>query len=107
MAKKGMKMKERRKYVRFPIITNVKYSLATAPNKENSCLSKDFSGAGINILVRKKIAIGKMINLSFYLPPDPKPVKAQGKVIWSKKAKQGKIETGIRINYLSRKIIEP
>ncbi len=99
-------MKERRKYLRFPIVTNVVYRLPEEPNAEKSCTSKDLSDKGINISVRKKIAVGKKIKLSFYLPPDPEPVEAEGKVIWSRKGKQGKVETGIEFTSTSRKITE-
>ena len=99
-------MKERRKYIRFPIITNVRYKLAKSPDIEKNCLSKNFSDKGMNILVRKKIAVGKKIKLSFYLPPDPEPVQAEAKVVWSKKKKQGQVETGIKFTQLSKKIIK-
>jgi c-di-GMP-binding flagellar brake protein YcgR len=99
-------MKERRKYLRFPIVTNVKYKLLEEGDTEKNCLSKDLSNKGAKLLVRKKIAVGKKIKLSFYLPPDPEPVNAEGKVIWSKKSKQGQIETGIKFTHTSREIIE-
>ena len=71
-------MKEKRKYVRFLVVTNVKYSLGEDPAKEKDCLSRDLSVKGVKLLVRKKIPVGKKIKLSFYLPPDPEPGPDRG-----------------------------
>ena len=59
-------MKERRKYVRFPIITKVKYNLCGKPSTKDCCMSKNFSAGGINICTKQELPIGKKISLSFY-----------------------------------------
>ena len=94
-------MKERRKYVRFPIVTKVKYNLCGKLSTQDSCLSKNFSGHGINICTKKELPIGKKINLSFSLPIKSKPIKAEGKVVWIKKEK-GKVLTGIKFTKIDK-----
>jgi len=101
-------MKERRKYVRFPIVTSVKYKLCTKPEVESSCKSKNFGGDGMCIFTEKELPVGKKVELSFSLPDDPKEISAEGKIIWAKKIK-GKIHNGIKFikinKYTREKII--
>ena len=94
-------MKERRKYVRFPIITNAKYKLLPTPEVECRCKSRNVGGDGINIYTKEKLPVGKKIKLLFSLPDGTKEISAEGRIIWAKKIK-GKVQNGIKFTKINK-----
>ena len=89
-------MRERRKYVRFPLVTSVTYILASNPDKKDCCLSRNISGEGINLYLEENVNIGDKLNIKFALPLDAEPIEGEGEVIWiNKHGERGK-ETGVK-----------
>ena len=89
-------MKERRRYVRFPLVTSITYILADKPDKKDCCLSRNISGEGINLYLEENVEVGDKLTLKFSLPLDAEPIEGEGEVIWiNKHGERGK-ETGVK-----------
>ena len=92
-------MKERRKYVRFPLVTSITYTIA---GKKDCCLSRNISGEGINLYLEEEMKIGDKVTLKFSLPLDAELIEAEGEVIWiNKHGERGK-EIGVKFVGMSQ-----
>ncbi|UCG35557.1 MAG: PilZ domain-containing protein [Candidatus Omnitrophota bacterium] len=94
-------MRERRKYVRFPLITNVTYKKTEEPASECGCVSRNISGEGINLYIDKRLKPGEKMELSFILPLDPIPILVEGAVVWTRERGEKGIETGIQFTQIN------
>ncbi len=95
-------MKERRKYVRFPLVTSITYTLA---GKKDCCLSRNISGEGINLYLEEEMKVGDKLTLKFALPLDAEPIETEGEVVWiNKHGERGK-ETGVKFVNISQEDI--
>ena len=94
-------MRERRKYVRFPLVANVKYSHLNKPEEEKECLSIDLSAVGIKLCLKKALPIGERLKVSFTLPVDSTPILVEGRVSWTIERGSDKTEVGIEFMKIS------
>jgi c-di-GMP-binding flagellar brake protein YcgR len=78
-------MRERREYVRANGLVLINYKSQQVEGKSSAF---DASGAGVRIIVDRKLKIGSEVELEIYLPGDSQPVKAKGKVAWAEKCKE-------------------
>lgn len=78
-------LKERRKFKRFDTFVSVK---CQRKNKEVVLpvvsLSKDLSRNGMCINTNEAIDEGSILNMEIELPDDPRPVRSEGRVMWSR-----------------------
>lgn len=72
---------ERRKYPRLNVNTEVEYSIVNNPEVEKS-FTKNISAGGICLIVYEDILPQTVLELKIYLPNNPQPIKATGKVVW-------------------------
>lgn len=77
-------MLERRRYVRFPLIAKVVFTLEGSPSLEHTCLSANIGGGGIRLCLERPLAVGQKLKLSFTLPTENTPISAEGTVVWTK-----------------------
>lgn len=74
---------ERRKYVRLDAKVGVKYRVLERgqPTKESE--SKDIGGGGIRLHLNESLLKDTFLELEITLPAEPKPILAEGLVVWS------------------------
>ena len=94
-------MRERTKYIRFPLITNVTYKKTAEADAECACVSRNISGDGMNLYLDKKLKTGEKVEMSFVLPLDPITVLAEGAVIWTRERGEKGTETGIHFTQIN------
>jgi len=77
-------LEERRKYVRLDAKVSVKYRILERgqPIKESG--SKDIGGGGIRLHLNEYLSKDTPLELEITLPAEPKPILAEGLVVWSK-----------------------
>jgi len=93
-------MKERRRYVRIDLCTQVEYEILPMqlPLKAET---KDISAGGLCLLVDREMQPGTILHLKFYLPDKEKTyVESLGRVVWQRK-KNGGYLTGIEFKNIS------
>ena len=93
-------MKERRRYVRIDLCTQVEYEILPmqSPLKAET---KNISAGGLCLLVDEEIQPGAVLHLKFYLPDKEKTcVESLGRVVWQKKDDRGYL-TGIEFKNIS------
>ena len=78
--------RERRIYPRYKTLLRVKYK---APLEEGATWIKDISRTGLRLLLDNPIQIGTLLKLEISVPYDPKPIFAQGNVVWMKEDHAG------------------
>lgn len=76
-------MEERRKFVRLDTKVNVKYRVLEEGQAQES-FSKDLSGGGIRQHLNEKLAVATPLALEIRIPDEPRPVLAEGRVVWCK-----------------------
>ncbi len=84
-----MAMKERRKFARKKIPIKIEYLLPTQDIGAVS-RSQDVSLGGLCLPIIYKVKPKTKLSLKIYLAVFKRPIKATGKVAWSKKAKKPK-----------------
>lgn len=93
-------MKERRRYVRIDLCTQVEYEILPmqSPLKAES---KNISAGGLCLLADREMPPGTILHLKFYLPDKEKTyVESLGRVVWQKKENEGYL-TGIEFKNIS------
>ena len=78
--------KERRIYPRYKTLLRVKYK---APLGEGATWIKDISRSGMRLLLDNPFKIGTLLTLEISVPYDPKPVFAQGNIVWMEEDNAG------------------
>ena len=71
-------------------------SLDVLVNYETNAIAhtKDMSEGGVCLITDKKMTVGKMLSLGFYLPNNVE-IKAIGKVCWCRPASENLMESGV------------
>jgi c-di-GMP-binding flagellar brake protein YcgR len=86
--------KEKRKYPREEIITDVSYKVLTP--SEDKGLTQDISQGGLCLLLNNELPPGTIIEVKFRLPDeDSKLIETFVKVVWQKKTDTGFL-TGVK-----------
>ena len=71
--------RERRIYPRYKTLLRVKYN---TPLEEGVAWIKDISRTGVRFILENPLEIGTLLKLEISVPYDPKPVFAQGNIVW-------------------------
>ncbi|MEW5946452.1 MAG: ATP-binding protein [bacterium] len=104
-------MKERRAYVRVPIISVLHHIVPDSLEVRKVPL-QNIGGGGLNFLCRDEFREGEAIEVEFTLPGDDAPICADGVVMWSNRSRteKGLYEVGLRFERIdeecSRRIAE-
>ena len=92
-------MKEKRKFMRFGILLDMKYRV---PHKaiDGLAQSKDISREGIGCYIGEKLPVGMKVQLEINIPGEVIPMFAQGEVVWFEEldaAKGANFNSGVKI----------
>jgi len=76
-------MDERRKYIRFPVQLDARYTEKNEENwKECSVIDISREGMGISIYARDIISKDALLHIQITLPVEKEPVVVEGTLIW-------------------------
>lgn len=95
-------MQEKRKFLRLNIAVEGVYRRRIPFARKKLCLAKNISRGGACILVNKKLKVEELLDLRIYLPVEPMPIQAMGKVVWISKGlprglfRRKKFATGVQ-----------
>ena len=90
--------RERRKFKRFDAYMSVRYQIPGPKEANGIALSKDLSREGLKINSSTRLPEGTVVDLELDIPDDPKPVRTNGKIVWTEVSRgqdQG-FDVGIR-----------
>ncbi|MDP2943837.1 MAG: PilZ domain-containing protein [Candidatus Omnitrophota bacterium] len=77
--------KERRKFVRLNILTDVAYAKQQKPSeKDKLSIAKNISAGGICLVVYEELRVGDILDLKLCLPEEKALINAVGRVVWIK-----------------------
>lgn len=94
-------MRERRKYVRIDLCTQVEYEILPMQISHPRGETRNISAGGLCLLVDKKMSPDTILHLKFHLPDKDKTyVESLGRVVWQKKVDEGYL-TGIEFKNIS------
>ena len=85
-------MRERRKFVRLGLVTDVDIKHAAG---RFTCVSHNISGEGIRVRAEQDISMGSELTMSFCLPGEEDPITVPGIVVWSRRLHEGLVDIGI------------
>jgi len=96
---------ERRRFIRFDLNTNIKFTYFDKMNVDESFKgkAKNLSAEGVCIVTRKEIPRDKNIELDISLPGKKTPARIHGRVIWTHRVKgtdkntPDRFESGIKL----------
>jgi len=74
--------------MRFDAPLQFEYNTRDIPNHQGCSSAINLSKGGIRFFAIKKISIGSVLELKFFLPGENKPVFAIGKIIWLKRKEE-------------------
>lgn len=104
--------KERRKSVRLDTEIDVLYEVHSGKvSAKQSSLSRNISVGGINLALDEKLFPETTLSLQLNIPEVPRPIFAQGKIVWVKEisqkfigeGKQRLFATGIQFTQVDKK----
>jgi len=94
-------MRERRRYVRVDLCTQVEYEILPMQMSPSQGETKNISAGGLCLLADKKMSPDTILHLKFYLPDKDKTyVETLGRVVWQKKVEEGYL-TGIEFKNIN------
>lgn len=79
-----MSCTEKRRTSRLPVSLEIHYS---TPLDVFTRFSDNLNEGGLFIETAKPSPVGMAVEIEFYLPDDPKPIKTRGVVVWSTASK--------------------
>jgi len=79
-------MKDKRKFKRFPVELDAKYSLEINQKEWKTCkvVNVGREGMGIEVHLQEKFQTGSLLKIEVLIPPRDEPVKAVGILRWIK-----------------------
>jgi len=99
-------MEEQRRYIRWKvpakiyedwdISTKVNYRIEES-NMKGEALCKDIATTGMRLCLNKRLLMGTALALKIDLPDYPRPLFAQGEIVWHREVEEGKeyFEAGV------------
>jgi len=79
------KDQERRKCLRINTEIDVLYEVVSGiKNQKRGAISKNISLGGINLALDEKLVPGTKLQVQLNIPPGPRPIFAQGEIVWIK-----------------------
>jgi hypothetical protein len=96
--RKGKRMAERRKFMRFQTPLSVEYKTLTLNPIFGKALAKDLSREGLRFDAENEIPTGTAVEVCLSVPGDNLPVFATGKIAWA-----NGIEAGVRLTKISHR----
>ena len=76
--------KERRRFVRLNVLTDVGYAKRSNGKEERLSLAKNISAGGICLVVYDELRASDTLDLKIWLPDDKEIITAVGRVVWVK-----------------------
>lgn len=77
----------------------------STPNIGNT-VTKNISAGGVRIVLKEKLSMNSIVNLTITLPDDQKAIKIVGQVAWQQNNTEGTIDTGIKYIQIDPKDIQ-
>jgi len=87
---------ERRRFVRIPATTPIRYSFPKKTGHVKAAKIKDVSIGGICIVINEKLSLKSDLCLEIAAAGNPNPIFAKGEVIWIKEAAESRDNEGVR-----------
>ena len=83
-------MKDRRKFLRFPVRIGALYSEENTEDRKQQCSIVDISreGMGVTVYLKEKLSLGTMLKLTVDVPGKEKSVSFSGTLNWIKALKE-------------------
>ena len=83
-------MKDRRKFIRFPVITDAHYSEENKEDWKQQCSIVNISreGMGVTVYLKTKLSLGCMLKFMVDIPEREKSVSFTGTLNWIKALKE-------------------
>ena len=76
-------MREKRRFSRLPVITDVRCSITSTCGEESiTGSSRDLSAGGIGVVLQTRYDIGSMLEMNFHLPNTPQKMNLHGRISW-------------------------
>ena len=90
----------KRKYPRFSKNCEVRFKVVELEEMPLRGTTMNISGGGLCFKTQEEVPAGKMVALEIDIPNAPSPVKAMGKVLWTRKIDDGCFENGVQFWWL-------
>ncbi|MBI2870972.1 MAG: PilZ domain-containing protein [Candidatus Omnitrophica bacterium] len=94
---------DRREYPRLDVSLRVSYRILESLGEHEQTVTQDVSERGVRIPLQEGLEEGTRLELAIYIPRDPEPVYAIGKVVWSRGNSGTQLfETGIHLVHIKQ-----
>lgn len=88
-------MKERRRFVRFPLSVSLSYIYLSSTTDQIWVRTHDISVKGMGVMTAEEILPGAYLDLCLSMPDNGQLIQAKGKVVWNNFIEPYKYRLGI------------
>lgn len=82
-------MQEKRRFARLDVRVKVEYEIVQAPESKFKSFTKNLSQGGICLFLDSSLKKDTLLDIKLYIPDQPEPLEASGKVVWVESFKIG------------------
>ncbi|MDD5730372.1 MAG: PilZ domain-containing protein [Candidatus Omnitrophica bacterium] len=94
---KEWELKDRRRFVRFPVCISLEYGedLKVNAEKNISARTSDISVKGVGVITHEELTPGATLDIWLCMPDNGELIEAKGKVVWHTLIEHNKYRIGI------------